>query len=66
MKMVFKIDTGEMIAYGTGDVSQWSDTTVYYTHVAEDEVYPGNITYTYDGENVIEGDPIALHDLTGS
>ncbi len=66
MKMVFKIDTGELVAYGTGDVSQWSDSDIYYTHTPETEVWPGDIVYTYDGTNVIEGNPIAEHDLTGS
>jgi len=66
MKMVFKIDTGEMVAYGTGELSQWSDDSVFHIHVPETAVWPGDIIYTYDGTNVIEGDPIPLHDLTGS
>ena len=66
MKMVFKIDTGEMVAYGTGDMSSWSDTDVYYTHTPETEAYPGDILYTYNGTDVIEGAPFPEHDLTGN
>ena len=66
MKMAFKIDTGELVAYGTGDVSQWSDTAIYYADSPADEVYPGEFTYTYNGTDVIQGDRIPDHDLTGS
>ena len=66
MKMVFKIDTGELVAYGTGDLSQWSDTVIYYTHTPVTDVYPGDIVYTYNGTDVIEGDPFPEHDLTGN
>jgi hypothetical protein len=66
MKMVFKIDTGELVAYGTGDLSQWSDDSVFHTYAPVTAVWPGDIVYTYNGTGVIEGDPIAEHDLTGS
>ena len=66
MKIIFKKDTGEMVAYGTGPFTQWSDTDIYYTYTTNNEVYPGQVIYTYDGTNVIEGDPIPEHDLTGS
>ena len=66
MKMIFKIDTGEMVAYGTGDMSAWSDLDIYYTYAPETAVWPGDIVYTYNGTDVIEGDPFPEHDLTGS
>jgi hypothetical protein len=66
MLMVFKIETGELVAYGTGDMSAWSNTDIYYTHTPVTDVYPGDIVYTYNGTDVIEGDPFPEHDLTGN
>ena len=63
--MVFKKETGEMVAYGTGDLSQWNDTDIYYIHTPEIEIDPAGYTYTYDGTEVIQSD-LPEHDLTGS
>jgi len=67
MKMVFKIDTGELVAYGSGDVSQWARLSNHYTYTSDvdDQYDPSSFTYTYDGTDVLKGDRIPAHDLTG-
>ena len=66
LKMVFRIETGEMIAYGTGGMSQWEDNPDYYVHTPTGKVHPSGYEYTYDGTNVIKGSEFPEHDLTTS
>jgi len=66
LKMVFKIETGEMVAYGTGDMSQWADDSDYHIHTPTVKVHPSSYEYTYDGTNVIKGSEFPEHDLTSS
>jgi hypothetical protein len=55
-----------MVAYGTGDMSQWADDSDYHIHTPTVKVHPSSYEYTYDGTNVIKGSEFPEHDLTSS